>query len=454
MVRVDEGHTPRFKGMQAFYVLWGGQFISIFASQMTSFVITLWAWELTGSATALVLVGIASLVPRTILSPFAGTLVDRWNRKLMMVVSDGGAALATAFLFIMFVTGKAEIWHLYLAGAFAGSFSAFQYPATSAAITTLAPQDQLARANSMNSLISSASGIGAPLLAGGLVALLNVTGILLIDLITFLIALGTLLLIHIPQPEATREGEVGRGSVWQETAQGYRYIRTRASLVGIFLLFMVHNIAAGFILPLINPMVLARSGNDAASLGLVRSAGSFGFLAGGLLLTIWKGPRKRIIGVNTGFVVTGISGAILLGVGQGRVTWMTGFFVFGMAITIINSLYIAILQTKVEPDIQGRIFGLEFLVSAAFYPIGQLAAGISADRWVEPAMQAGGSLAPTFGWLVGTGPGSGLGLLMLAGGLAAIAVGAAGFVIRPIRDIETLLPDYEPGDSPFSESTH
>lgn len=440
--------------MRAFYVLWGGQFVSIFASQMTAFVITLWAWELTGSATALVLVGVASLVPRTLLSPIAGTLVDRMSRKLMMVVSDGGAALSTVFLFIMFVTGKAEIWHLYLAGAFAGAFSAFQYPATSAAITTLAPQDQLARANSMTSLISSASGIGAPLLAGGLVAVLDLSGILLIDLVTFFIALGTLLLIHIPQPEATQEGEEGRGSFWQETAQGFRYIMARPSLVGIILLFTVSNIASGFILPLINPMVLARSGNDVASLGLVRSAGSFGFLAGGLLLTFWKGPKKRIVGVNTGFIAMGISGALLLGIGQNRASWMTGFFVFGVALTIINSLYISILQVKVEPDIQGRIFGLEFLITVATYPIGQLVAGISADRWVEPAMQAGGSLAPTFGGLVGTGPGSGLGLLMLAGGLAVIALGTAGFLIQPIREIETLLPDYEPVQSLVLESGH
>ncbi len=448
MKPVPPPHKPRLEGMRAFYIVWAGQFFSIFTSEMTAFVITLWAWQLTGSATALVLVGVASFVPRTLLSPFAGTLVDRWDRKWVMVLSDGGAALATAYLLVMFITGQAEIWHLYLAGAFAGAFRAFQYPATSAAITTLVPQDRLTRANSMVSLITSASGVGAPLLAGGLIALLDVGGILVIDLVTFFFALATLLMVHIPRPEMTPEGETGRGSVWHETVQGARYIMARASLVSIFLLFMVSNIAAGFVFPMLNPMVLARTGNDAASLGLVRSAGSFGFMAGGLLLTLWKGPKKRILGVNLGFIAEGLFGALLLGAGRSLTPWMIGFFMLGVANTVINSLYIAILQAKVAPDIQGRIFGLEFLTSTVSYPIGQLAAGLAADTWLEPAMLPGGSLAQIFNGLVGVGPGAGLGLIIITGGLISIVVGLVGFLIRPVRDIEDLLPDYHPDPAP------
>jgi len=430
---------PRLQGMQAFYVMWSGQFVSIFASQMTSFAITLWAWDFSQSATTLVLVGLASFLPRMVLSPFAGTLVDRWNRKLVMALSDAGAALATAFLLTMFFTGQAQIWHLYLAGFFVGGFGAFQYPATTSVITTMVAKDQLSRANSLQSLISSASGIGAPLLAGGLIAWIGISGILVIDLVTFFLALATLLIIHIPQPVKTPEGEGGQGTFWLETLHGLRYILDRSSLVAIFLLFMTSNISAGFISPMINPLVLSRSGNDAAVLGLVRSAGSAGFLAGGLLMSAWKGPRRRIYGVAVGFIVEGLLGAAILGLGRSAPAWMVGFLVTGLSITIVNTLYITILQAKIAPDLQGRVFGIEYLATAASFLIGQLMAGLAADRWFEPAMQSSNGLAGFFDVLVGTGPGAGVGLVVLIGGLLTAAVGVSCFIIRPIREIETLL---------------
>ena len=440
-----DNHPPRpsrLHGMRAFYLLWSGQFVSIFASQMTSFAITLWAWDFSQSATTLVLVGLASLLPRMFLSPFAGTLVDRWNRKLVMALSDAGAAVATAFLLILFVNDRTQLWHLYLAGLLVGGSGAFQYPATSSVITTMVPQDQFSRANSLRSLIGSASGVGAPLLAGGLIALIGIDGILVIDLITFFLALATLLIVPIPQPAPTEEGEAGRGSFWQETLNGLNYILARSSLVAIFLIFMASNISAGFVTPMVNPLVLARSGNDAAVLGLVRSSGSVGYVVGGLLMSIWKGPRRRINGVVLGFITEGMLGALVLGLGRNAPAWMIGFFIAGLAITVVNTLYIAILQAKVAPDLQGRIFGIEYLITTASFPIGQLIAGFVGDNWLEPAMQPSGNLAGTLGWLVGTGSGTGFSLVILIGGLLTAAVGVSCTLIRPIREIETLLPDH------------
>jgi DHA3 family macrolide efflux protein-like MFS transporter len=441
MKDTDLSHPPRLQGMRAFYVLWSGQFVSIFGSAMTSFAITLWAWDFSQSATTLVLVGLASLLPRTLLSPFAGTLVDRWNRKLVMALSDAGAAIATAFLLILFANGRTQLWHLYLAGLLVGGSGAFQYPATVSVITTMVSKEQLSRANSLRSLIGSASSVGAPLLAGGLIAVIGINGILVIDLVTFFMALATLLIIHIPQPAPTEAGETGRGSFWQETINGLNYILARASLVSIFLLFMASNISAGFVTPMINPLVLARSGNDAAVLGLVRSAGSIGFVAGGLLMTVWKGPRRRMNGVALGFIMEGLLGALVLGLGQNAPAWMIGFFMAGVAITVVNTLYIAILQAKIAPDLQGRIFGIEYLITTASFPIGQLIAGFLGDNWLEPAMRAPGSLANAFDWLVGTGPGAGFGLVIVIGGLLTAAVGVSCWLIRPVREIETLLPD-------------
>jgi len=248
--------------MRAFYILWAGQFVLIFATRMTNFAITLWAWDLTGKAMGLVWIGVINFIPGVILSPFAGTLIDRWNHKFVLALSDAGAAISTAILLYLFLTGKAKIWHLYATGALSGAFGVFQYPAYSAVVTTMVPKEQFARANSMRAVVGSASGIAAPLLAGALLAVLDIPAIMVIDLVTFGLALFTLAIVFIPQPKASKEAQEGKGSIWKETLFGFRYILERQSLTYIFLLFTLSNIHAAFGYPMMTPMILAKSGDD------------------------------------------------------------------------------------------------------------------------------------------------------------------------------------------------
>lgn len=434
---------PRFEGLRGFYLLWAGQFVSIFASNMTGFAITLWAWDLTGSATALVLVGFTSFIPRAVLSPVAGALVDRWNRKLIMMLSDFAAALSTAFLLAMFLTDAIQIWHLYAAALFSGIFGSFQYPAYSAVITTMVPKQYYNRANSMRSIIQSASGVGAPLLAGALIGVLQISGIMIIDLVTFFIAIGTLIFIVIPPPQTTAAGEEGKGTIWQETAFGFKYVWARPSLLGMFLLFTVTNIATGFGYPMQTPMVLAKTGNDAAILGIVRAVGSAGFLTGGLLMTVWPGPKRKMDGINLSFILWGLLGTFIFGVGWTLNWWVVGAFFMAVFNPIINANFMTILQSKVAPDVQGRIFGMDMLLTTITFPFAQLLAGVAVDNWLEPAMAGDGALAHLFGGLVGTGAGAGIGLMILIAGLVSIFTGLAGFAIPVVRDIEKLMPDHE-----------
>jgi MFS family permease len=427
--------------MRAFYVLWAGQFVSIFATRMTNFAITLWAWDLTGTATGLVLVGVISFLPGVLLSPFAGTLTDRWNRKLVLAISDTGAAISTALLLILFLSGRAQIWHLYLTGAIAGAFGAFQYPAYAAVVTTMVPKEQFSRANALGTVVGSASGIAAPLLAGALLAVIDISTIMIIDLLTFGVAMLTLAVLHIPQPVISAEALAGRGSVWAETRYGLRYVLARRSLTAIFLLFTASNIHAAFGYPMMTPMILAKTGDDSLILGITRSAGSLGFLAGGLIMSVWAGPKKRIHAVNLSFILWGLVGAFVFGPAWSLPAWIIGSFTMAVFNPIINSAYIAILQAKVEQDLQGRIFGLENAISTISFPLGQLLAGQLADRVFEPALAEGGSLAASLGSVFGMGPGAGIGLVIVIGGVIAIINGLAGYVIEPIREIERLLPD-------------
>lgn len=429
-------------GMRAFYILWAGQFVSIFATRMTRFAITLWAWDLTGTATGLVLVGVASYIPNVVLSPFAGALVDRWNRKLTLALSDAGAAMATAILLYLFATDRAEIWHLYVTGALSGIFGTFQYPAYAAVVPTMVPKEQYARANGLRSMVGSASGIAAPLVAGALLSVISLATVLVIDLATFALAMVTLAIVHIPQPEpGEASSSTGRGLI-AETWAGMKYVLNRRSLVAIFLLFAFSNINSAFGYPLMAPMILAKTADDSVILGMVQSAGSLGFLAGAGLMSAWGGPKRRIHAINIPFILWGVLGAFVFGPGWSLPFWLFGSFMMAVYNPILNSAYMAILQSKVAPELQGRVFGLEMTVSTVTWPTGQVVAGLVADQLLEPAMQPEGWLAPILGPIFGAGAGAGIGVTIAFSGVLAITTGLLGYLVRPIRNIEDLLPDH------------
>ncbi len=215
--------APRPKSMKAFLLIWFGQVFSMIGSAMTNFAMGIWAWDKTGQATPLALVGLFSFAPIVIISPIAGVLVDRWNRKWVMFFSDIGAGLMTLTIFFLMITGRLEIWHLYITGAISGMFGAFQWPAYSAAITLMVDKKQYARTSGMISMAESGVGITAPILAGFLIPLIEVKGIIAIDLATLVIALAFLLMVFIPEPERKPRDRT-RGAFFRELVFGFNYL--------------------------------------------------------------------------------------------------------------------------------------------------------------------------------------------------------------------------------------
>src|SRR6266540_4113403 len=224
-------------GMTAFFIIWIGQIVSVLASSMSQFGLTIWMYQQTKSATAMGLMQVFFITPFLLISPVAGVMVDRYNRKLMMMVSDLAAVVATGGIFILFGLGRLEFWHLYIAAVLNGIGNTFQWPAYSAAISTMVPKEQLGRINGLMSLMDAGPGVVAPLLAGALLPVIRLTGILAIDVITFLFAVGALAVVHIPQPVRTEEGKKAQGSMLKEAAFGFRYIFSRPSLLGLQLIF-------------------------------------------------------------------------------------------------------------------------------------------------------------------------------------------------------------------------
>jgi MFS family permease len=428
--------------MRAFTIVWLGQVVSLLGTGMTQFAITIWAWQVTGEATALALVGFFNFAPQILFSPVAGALVDRSNRKLVMMLSDLAAGLSTITLLLLYTSGNLQIWHLYIAGAFTGIFQAFQWPAYSAAISTMLPKDQYARADAMLGLAESAAGIFAPVAASFLLGIIGLSGIMTIDVVTFLVAVGALLFVHIPQPEVSQEGRSGQGNLLSESLYGFRYIFARPSLLGLQLVFFGGNMLATLAFILLAPYILARTSNSQITLGLVEAAFGLGGLVGGLALARWGGPKRKVHGVLMGWSILGI-GTTLMGLGQAFQSWVVVSLVLSYINPLVNASNQAIWQAKVPPDVQGRVFATRRLIAQITIPLAMLLAGPLADRIFEPGMVASGNLAAAFGGLVGVGSGAGIGLIYVIAGLLTLVIGLGGYAFPAIRHAESILPDHD-----------
>jgi len=439
---MDNTAVKRPSGMFGFTIVWLGQIVSVLASSMSQFGLTIWMFQQTESATALGLMQVFFITPFLLISPIAGVMVDRHNRKMMMIVSDLMAGIATIVILILQSLGILEFWHLYLTSVIYGLGMAFQWPAYSAAISTMVPKEQYARANGMMSLVEAGPQVVAPLLAGMLLPIIGLTGILLIDVVTFLFAIGALLIVHVPQPPRTQEGAQGQGSIWKEAAYGFKYIFARPSLLGLQLTFFVGNLFSGIAFTLLAPMILSRTLNDSLMLGSTQSAGAIGMVIGGVAMSAWGGFKRRVHGVLVGWIVAGI-GTAIIGLTGGLTTWITGLVIFSLVIPLMNGSNQAIWQAKVAPDVQGRVFSARRLIAWFTNPISPIIAGTLADFVVEPQMRTASLLSETFGRLVGTGPGAGMGLIIFFCGAITIFIGVVGYFIPAIHNAETILPDHD-----------
>ncbi|RPI85640.1 MAG: MFS transporter [Chloroflexi bacterium] len=430
--------------MLGFTLVWAGQVVSVLASTMTQFALTIWVFQETGSATALGIVNTTFLIPFLVLSPIAGVMVDRYNRKLMMMVSDLFAVLSTVGLLILHAAGVLEIWHIYVASAINGLGNTFQWPAYSAAISTMVPKEKYSQANGMMSLIESGPAVLAPLLAGALLPVIQLTGILAIDVITFFLAIAALLVVHVPQPVRTLEGQAGSGNIIKEGAYGFRYIFARRGLLGLLIFFIFLNFVIGLGWPLIAPMILLRTDGSSTSLGAVQSAGAVGAVIGGLLISLWGGFRRRMKSIFLGEALTGLFCLVLFGLSRSLPAWILAMAAGAIFPVFTNGASQAIWQAKVAPDVQGRVFSARRMIAWSMGPITPVLAGALGDYVAEPAMQSGGWLASIFGPLFGTNPGSGMALIIFIAGILYIGIDLVVFFFFPVvRDLEDHLPDHD-----------
>ncbi len=412
------------QGFAAFRLLWMGQALALVGREMTWFALTLYAYQKTGLATTLSLLGFFHFLPLILLSPLAGALVDRYPRRWAMLAADLGGGLATGFLLFMLLLGKLEVGHLYLVSAFTGALSSLHWPALSAALSAMLEKKDYARASGMMSLAESLAGVGAPILAAALLKPLGLWGIFTLDLLGASAAVLTLLLVPIPNP---RPPAGKRASLLEEALFGFRFILERPPLLGLQLMFFGINFLTTLAATVLPAMVLAKTALSETALALVRSASGLGGVAGGLFLSLWGGPGKRVHGVFLGMALSSLALA-LMGVVEGPQAWATLAFLESFFIPLLNGSNQAIWQSKVPLEVQGKVFAARRMIAWFANPLAMLLSGPLADRVFAPRY----------------GPEEGIALMLLIFGGLGVAWGLSGYLFPKVREAETLLPDAKP----------
>ncbi len=368
--------------MRRFFIIWAGQAFSLFGSALVQFALVWWLTMSTGSATVLATAMLVALLPQVLAGPFIGVLVDRWDRKRIMIVADLAIALVTAGLVVLFVAGVARPWHIYLAALARGVGQTFHMPAMQAATSLLVPKEHLARVAGLNQGLQGAISVAAPPLGALALGLLPIPAVLAVDIVTAGIAVSCLAAVAIPRPESSAAGtaEAGKSGVLTEMAAGFRYLW---AWPGLMLLLGMAAILNFFLLPtmsLLPILVVKHFGGGALQLSWLQAAMGVGLVTGGAALGAWGGFKRRIL--------TSLLGVSLAGAGIGSIGLVPAglisvavalMFVAGAAQSLANGPLFAIMQATVAKDMQGRVYTLLGSVAGAMMPLGLVVAGPVAD---------------------------------------------------------------------------
>ncbi|MBA3570625.1 MAG: MFS transporter [Pyrinomonadaceae bacterium] len=435
--------------MWIFSIIWLGQLVSLLGSGVTGFALSIWVYQRTGSATQFGLIAFCGALPSILLSPLAGALVDRWNHRWTMILSGIGAGLIGLAIFLLLVTGRFEVWHIYVVSALLSTFSAFQWPAYTAATTLLVPKQYLGRAGGMVQMEQGIVQLLAPILAGLLLEIIQLQGIVLLDMAACLFALVTLLSVHFPRASATPAGKPDKDSLLHEIAYGWTYLTSQPGLLGLLMFFAVSNFLSGIVGVLFGPLVLSFA--SPSVFGTLLSIAGIGMLIGSLVMSVWGGPQRRIDAVFSVMLLGGLC-ILIAGSGPSILVVGTAAFLFFAGTPILNACTQVIFQEKVAPYVQGRIFALRGAITGASLPLAYLVAGPLADYGFEPLMVPDGPLAGSVGQLIGVGPGRGIGLMFMVMGTLTMIVTVVAYLYPRLRLVEDELSDAIPDDKASSES--
>lgn len=442
--------SPLSRGMKVFLILWAGQSASSLGTSLGSFAVGVWVFQRTGSATGFAMISLVTGIVLVVMAPVGGALADRFDRRKLLLIADLSSGLLTGLLATLLLTDRLELWHVYPFVALMMASVSLQAPALQASISLLVPREHLARAAGMTQSARSFAQIVGPFAAGFLVGRIGYHGVIFIDACTFVVAVVTLLLVRIPSPAlpgaGTAAGTAGgpppgsrpRRSIKTDFVEGWRYLRERPGLLALLAMFATTNFCMGMVQVLLTPLILSFA--TPVDLGSVSSAAAAGALVGAITLSIWGGPKRRIWLI---FGVMIFQGTLLFlgGVKPSVPLVALAAFAFLFTMPLVGGANMALLQSKVDHHVQGRVFGMAGFLAASTLPLAAALAGPLADQVFEPALLPGGALAGSVGQLIGTGPGRGIGFLFVLLGVLVIVFVCLAFLNPRLRRLESELPD-------------
>jgi len=423
------------RGVGAFFTIWGGQLVSLIGSGLTGFALAVWAYDATGSVTQFSMIALATTLPGIVLAPLTGTLVDRWDRRKVMLLADTGSACCTLGIAALLYTNSLSVAAIVILTALSSSFESLQSPAFDAAVTMLVPAERLGNYNGLIQLGQAIPRVVSPILAGVLVGRIGLSGIILIDFATYLVGVAATFLARVPLPPAASDDARAPSSetFLREVTAGWRYLRANPTMLVVLIFFGVTYFSIGIVN--VSGPALVLSFASAASLGSALSTAGVGFVAGSILMSAWGGPRRRIYGV-LGFTVPFGLGIALAGLYPSVPLIVVAMLLVTFTAPLIFGSSQALWQARVPPHLQGRVFALRDMVVRSALPAAYVIAGPLADRLFEPLMSEHGGLAGSVGRVLGVGHGRGVALMFVIFGTLSIAAACLALLSRRVRRVE------------------
>ncbi|GAB3897952.1 hypothetical protein GCM10027612_55180 [Microbispora bryophytorum subsp. camponoti] len=435
--RVRVGPPP---SMRRFLLIAAGQLVSITGSALTEFAIPLWIYLTTGSLARFALFSVLGLLPGMLVAPLAGAVVDRFDRRKVMIAGDAAAGGTQLALGLLLWTGNLQTWHIYPLLVCLSVALTFQRLAYGSAIPQLVPKRFLGHANGVVQMATGTAQLIVPLIAVGLMAAIGLEGILVIDVASYVVATLTVVLIRFPATMAWKRRE----SVLSEMMGGIRHSWGNRGFRAMLFYFAVLNIFLSPLFMMISPLVL--SFGSLAEVGRVSFAGGLGAFLGGLAMAAWGGPRRRrLLGVLLSTLALSVF-CLLTGLRPDLFLIGVGAFGMSLCLTLLNGVYATIIQVKVPQRFHGRVIALNTLVAWSTLPIGFGLVAPYGAQVFEPLLAPDGPLAGTAGAVLGTGAGRGIGFMYACFGVAIAVIALVALRIRVLRRFDTDVPDALPDD--------
>lgn len=404
--------------MRLFLILWLSQSFSTLGSSMTAYSLVIWSYNQNGSALSTALLMVCSYAPYVICSIFAGALLDKWDKKKTMLLSDCGAAFTTFIVLVLIMTDNLEIWHIYILNAFSGLMNTVQQPASEVATTLILPKKYYQKEGSFRYLSSSASSILTPIITTAIMGMFGMKAVIFFDLFSFATASLTLLIfIKIPSGEIQSNADE---KFFDLVKSGIKWLKKERGIFGLIMFLSSINLVASMYDAAFPAMMLSRNGGSEKTMGIVNAVIGVTTLIGSIIASLSKTPKSRVKVICNCLLFSMSTENILLALGNNVWVWSIGGFLGWIFIPLMNTNLSAVMRLKIPENMQGRIYSVRNSLQFFTIPLGYFVGGFAVDYIFEPFMSW--QKSDVLSALFGGGKGSGAALFFFVIAFIGVAV--------------------------------